>query len=241
MTDKARFTGRSSSTSSRGKRRAGERQDTARADQSRKTASLLEQFTEITSQVTGSAVELARTATTLTALEGGNWLKDTYLKNLDPERLQAMADAGHFLKDAREVAGMNLESLAEALDMSDTSLLQEVEEGHRTLPMETIFRVASLIARHDPIPFIIQFMRTYNPRLGATLDQWGIAALPKQYERERRFLNIYRQHDILRTLSDAEYARLIKYVSSATEFVLQVMQGERAAPVTGGGRGTSTA
>jgi len=228
MTGKARNTGRRRSTGRTTRRpsRAAENRSRGKVD---KPASLLEQFTEITSQVAGSALELARTATTFTALESGNWLKDTYRKNLEPERLQAMADAGHFLKDAREVAGMNLEDLAEALGMADPGLLREVEEGHRTLPLETIFRVASLIARHDPIPFIIQFMRTYNPRLGATLEQWGITALPKQYERERRFLNIYRQHDILRTLSDDEYARLIKYVGSATEFVLQVMQGERSA------------
>lgn len=233
MTEKRRNTGRRGSAGGR-MRGAAPRKATGSRRKPEKPASLLEQFTEITSQMTGSALELARTATTFTALEGGNWLKDTYRRNLEPERLQAMADAGHFLKDAREVAGMNLEDLADALGMSDTGLLREVEEGHTTLPLETIFRVASLIARYDPIPFIIQFMRTYNPRLGATLEQWGITALPKQYERERRFLNIYRQHDMLRSLSDDEYARLIKYVGSATEFVLQVMQGERSARVAAG-------
>ena len=45
-------------------------------------------------------------------------------------------------------------------------------------------------------------MRTYNPQLEKTLEQWGVMALPKQYERERRFVNLYRQHDYLRSLSD---------------------------------------
>jgi hypothetical protein len=90
-------------------------------------------------------------------------------------------------------------------------------------------RSASLIARHDPIPYLIQFMRTYNPSLGATLEQWGIMALPLQYERERRWINLYRQHDVLRGLSDDEYERLINYVDSATNLVLDVMQKEKAA------------
>ena len=202
--------------------------------QATRQESLLEQFTDITSQVTSSALELAKAATAVTALEGGSWLWDTYRKSFDPERLQAMADAGHFLRDAREVAGMNIEDLATALGMKDASLLEDVEEGRKTLPLETIFRIASLIARHDPIPFIIRFLRTYNPRLGATLEQWGIAALPRQYERERRFINIYRQHDELRTLSDAEHARFIDYIASATSFALEVLHRERSIGSTGG-------
>jgi hypothetical protein len=50
-----------------------------------------------------------------------------------------------------------------------------------------------------------------------------------QYERERRWVNLYRQHDVLRGLSDDEYDRLINYVDSATNLVLDVMQREKAA------------
>ena len=61
------------------------------------------------------------------------------------------------------------------------------------------------------------------------MEQWGIMALPMQYERERRWINLYRQHDILRSLTDDEYDRLISYVDSATNLVLDVMVKEKAA------------
>ena len=139
-----------------------------------------------------------------------------------------MADAGHFLKDAREVAGLTLKELSEELNLSDSSLLEEVEQGNKTLSLEMMFRVASLIARHDPIPFMIKFFRTYNPKLGATLEQWGLAALPKQYERERRFINIYRKHDELRKLSDDEFDRLIGYTDNLVGLTLEIMAREKA-------------
>ena len=178
--------------------------------------------------MTGTAMELAKTVTTIAALEGGGWLKDTYLKVVDPDRLQAMADAGHFLKDAREVAGLSVNELSEALGLKDESLLKEVESGDKTLSLEMMFRVASLIARHDPIPFMIKFFRTYNPRLGDTLEQWGLTALPKQFERERRFINIYRKHDELRKLGDDEFERMIAYADNLVGFTLEIMAKEKA-------------
>ena len=198
------------------------------ADAEEKHTSLIDQFTQITGLMTGTAMELAKTVTTVAALEGGSWIKETYLKAVDPDRLQAMADAGHFLKDAREVAGLTLKELSEELNLSDSSLLEEVEQGNKTLSLEMMFRVASLIARHDPIPFMIKFFRTYNPKLGATLEQWGLAALPKQYERERRFINIYRKHDELRKLSDDEFDRLIGYTDNLVGLTLEIMAREKA-------------
>jgi hypothetical protein len=97
------------------------------------------------------------------------------------------------------------------------------------MPLELMLRSASLLARHDPIPFLIKFMRTYNPALEQTLEQWGVLALPKQYERERRFVNLVRQHDVLRTLTDAEYDRFIHYMQSSSNLVLEVMQKEKEA------------
>jgi transcriptional regulator with XRE-family HTH domain len=191
--------------------------------------SLLEQLTRLTGQVAGQTLDAARTTASMTAMFGESWLKSTVLKTFEPERLEAMAEAGRFLRDARETAGLSLKELTEALGVKDDNLLQDIESGDRVMPLEVMFRSASLIARHDPIPFLIQFMRTYNPTLGATLEQWGILALPLQYERERRWINLYRQHDVLRSLSDEEYDRLINYVDSATNLVLDVMQNEKAA------------
>lgn len=194
-----------------------------------KERSLLEQLTRFTGQMAGQTLDVARNTATLTAMFGENWLKSALLKTFEPERLEAMADAGRFLRDARETAGLSLKELADALGVKDGELLEDIESGERVMPLELVFRSASLIARHDPIPFLIKFMRTYNPALGATLEQWGVMQLPVQFERERRWINIYRQHDQLRKLSDDEYDRLVEYVDSATNLVLDVMLREKAA------------
>ena len=197
------------------------------------TSSLVDQIIGLTSQVASGAVDIARTSRAIPLMFTDNWVKDAYMKTLDVDRLQAMVEAGSFLKDAREVAGLNIAELADAVGLSDTELLEEVEEGRATLPIDTILRIASLTARHDPIPFIIKFLRTYNPDLEQTLEQWGIMKLPKQYERERRFVNVYRSHDSLRQLSDAEFERFIGYMNSATEFTLDIMLAEKDLPGPG--------
>ena len=191
--------------------------------------SLLGSLRKLTGQVAGSTFELARNTATMTAMFGENWLRSTVLNQLEPERLEAMAEAGHFLRDARETAGMSIKDLAESLGLSDKSVLEDIESGATIMPLELMLRSASLLSRHDPIPFLIKFMRTYNPALEKTLEQWGVLALPKQYERERRFVNLYRQHDVLRSLSDDEYARFIHYMESSCNLVLDVMLKEKEA------------
>jgi transcriptional regulator with XRE-family HTH domain len=195
------------------------------------SGNLVDSLFKLTGQVAGGTVELARSTATMTAMFGESRLRSALLSKLEPERLEAMAEAGHFLRDARETAGMSLKDLADSLGMSDKTVLEEVESGETILPLELVLRAASLLARHDPIPFLIKFMRTYNPALEKTLESWGILALPKQYERERRFLNIYRQHDRLRGLSDEEFARFIDYTETSTSFVIDVMLKEKAANV----------
>jgi transcriptional regulator with XRE-family HTH domain len=192
-------------------------------------SSLLSQLAHLTGQVAGQTLDIAKHTATMSAMFGESWLKSALMKTLEPERLDAMADAGRFLRDARETAGLSLKELTDELGVKDGTLLEDIESGERIMPLELLFRSASLMARHDPIPFLIKFMRTYNPALGATLEQWGILTLPMQYERERRWINLYRQHDVLRTLSDDEYDRLVEYVDSATNLVLDVMQREKAA------------
>jgi transcriptional regulator with XRE-family HTH domain len=203
--------------------------------------SLLEQLTRLTGQVAGQTLDVARNTASMTAMFGENWLKSAVMKTFEPERLEAMAEAGHFLRDARETAGLSLKELTEALGVKDDNLLEDIESGERVMPLELVLRSASLIARHDPIPYLIRFMRTYNPTLGATLEQWGIMALPLQYERERRWVNLYRQHDVLRGLTDEEYERLINYVDSATNLVLDVMQKEKSANTSPSGDTQSAA
>jgi transcriptional regulator with XRE-family HTH domain len=190
---------------------------------------LFGQLKGYTDMVAGGLMDVARVGSAIPMMASDNWLKDLYSKAISPERLSAMADAGNFLRDAREVAGLNLQELATALGLSDTELLEEVEQGRATLPFDMILRVAALIARHDPIPFILNFLRTYNPALEKRLDYWGITALPKQYERERRFVNLVRQHDVLREMSDAEFDRFIGYQASAINLTLEVMASEKSA------------
>lgn len=191
--------------------------------------SLFEQIAQYTGAMASGALNATKLPTVLTEMFGESWLKDAMFQAMDPERLTAMVEAGRLFKDAREVAGLTIQDMAEALDMKDESKLKAFEEGKGVLPFEMIFRSASLIARHDPVPFIIQLMRGYNPSWGKTLNKWGVSALPKQFERERRFVNIYRKHDDLRALTDDEFARLITYVDSATTLVKDVMISEKEA------------
>jgi transcriptional regulator with XRE-family HTH domain len=191
--------------------------------------SLLDSLVKLTGQVAGGTLEIARNTGTMTAMFGDSWLRTALLKTMEPERLEAMAEAGRFLRDARETAGLSLKDLAEDLGMSDNEVLKDVESGDMIMPLELMLRCASLLARHDPIPFLIKFMRTYNPSLGKTLEQWGVMTLPKNYERERRFVNLYRQHDALRSLSDDEYLRFNEYMDSSISLVLDVMVKEKAA------------
>lgn len=192
-----------------------------------KSSSLIDQLLDYTGLITGSVVEVVKTGSAIPLMYTDNWLKDLYMKSLDPERLRAMADAGEILKDAREVAGLNLQELAEILGLKDDELLKEVESGRATLPFDMILRIAALVARHDPIPFILKFVRTYNPALESRLDELGILQLPKQYERERRFVNLMRKQDELRAMSDAEFDRFIDLQEAAVAYALEVMRGSR--------------
>lgn len=195
------------------------------------SSSLFDQLLDLTSRVTAGAVDVAKAGTAVPLMFTDNWLKDIYMKSLDHERLTAMAEAGKFLQDAREVAGLNIQQLAEALGLSDTELLEEVEKGQATLPFDMALRIASLIARHDPIPFIIKFVRTYNPALEDMMEQWGVTVLPKEYERERRFTNILRRHDAVRSMKDEEFDRFLGYQESAMDYALEIMADEKKAYV----------
>lgn len=199
------------------------------ADKDKESDSVFDSLLKLTGQVAGGTLDLARNTATMTAMFGETWLRNTLLNTFEPERLEAMADAGHFLRDARETAGMSVKELSESLGLSDREVLEGIESGQSIMPLELMLRSASLLARHDPIPFLIKFMRTYNPALEKALEQWGVLVLPKQYERERRFVNLVRQHDKLRALSDEEYERFINYMDSSCNLVLDVMVKEKEA------------
>ncbi len=194
---------------------------------SKESQSLVGQLLGLSSQVASGAVGIARSGIGIPLMLTDKLLRDAYMKTMDIDRLKAMSEAGSLLKDAREVAGLNIVELAEAVGLTDSELLEEVEEGRAVLPIDTLLRIASLTARHDPIPFVLKFLRTYSPDLEQTLEQWGIVQLPKKYERERRFANIYKSLDSLRSLSDAEFERFIGYMKSATKLTVDIMQSEQ--------------
>ena len=189
---------------------------------------LFRAFASYTGAIASNLADVMKAGSAVPLMYSDNWLKDSLLKSAGPERLQAMADAGRFLKDAREVAGLNLRELSEALGLNNSDLLQEVEAGRATLPFDMILRIASLVARHDPIPLIIKFVRTYNPALEEKLEAWGLLQLPKQYERERRFVNLLRQYDSLRTMADDEFERFIGYQEEAVRYATAIMEKEKS-------------
>ncbi|MFO7681727.1 MAG: XRE family transcriptional regulator [Chloroflexota bacterium] len=175
--------------------------------------SIVRRLTNLTGDVTFGALKLAVKAGAAPMRLGKSFITDT-------DKLKMMKETGSYLKDVREVAGLTVSDLAAALNLEDKSLLEAVEDGTAVLSFELILRMAALLARHDPIPFVMRMTRTYNPTLWTLLNDWGVGRLPLQYERERQFINIYRRHDAARKLSDEGFAQVIKFTQTAFEMAL---------------------
>lgn len=137
-----------------------------------------------------------------------------------PERVKMIEEAGAYVRDLREVAGLTRKDVSRTIQLADESFLAAVENGAATLSFELILRLAALLARHDPIPFIIKLTRTYNPEVWEILEKWGLGRLPVQLERERQFINIYRGHDRARKLSDDDFQHVLAFTRSAFEMAL---------------------
>ena len=176
--------------------------------------SLVTLFTDLAAELTSSALRLAAETT------GVPFLKPEQLQLLTPQQRRMMRETGLYLRDLRQVAGLTLGELGDALDLKDHSVLEAAERGAATLSFELILRMAALLARHDPIPFVLRFVRTYNPELWKVLEAWGIGRLPAQFERERQFLNVYRRYDAARKLSDAGFAQVLAFTTAAFEMAL---------------------
>lgn len=140
------------------------------------------------------------------------------------DQLKLMVSAGESLKDLREVAGLTASELSDAINLKDKSLIEAVENGTATLSFELILRLSSLLARNDPIPFILKYSRTYSPETWKLLHDWGAGRLPLQYQREREFINIYRSKDEARQLSDEGYARVLAYTREAFNMALHFVE-----------------
>ena len=175
--------------------------------------SLMKRLTNLTGDVTVGALKLAVKAGGMPVRIGKSLITDT-------DKLKMMKETGSYLQDARRVAGLTIADLNNALDLEDKTLLEAVENGAATLSFELILRLAALVARHDPIPFVMRMTRVYNPTVWRILNDWGVGRIPLQYERERLFVNIYRRHDVARQLSDEGFAEVLKFTQAAFEMAL---------------------
>jgi len=99
--------------------------------------SLSELLKDLTGEFAGSALRVAAKA-------GGASLKIGTALLLKPEQLKMVEEAGRSLRDIRELAGMTLNEVSDALNLKDHSLLQAVENGTATLSFELILRLAVL-------------------------------------------------------------------------------------------------
>lgn len=181
--------------------------------------SLFKRLTSLPGSVADSAFRMVAKTTDVPLRVG----KALFLK---PEQAEQLKEAGQFLKDLREVAGLTRDELGEALDLKDRSVIEAVENGTAALSFELILRLAALLARHDPIPVVLKFTRTYNPDLWKILEDWGLGRLSLQFERERLFINIYRRHDAARKLSDAGFDKVLTFTRSAFEMALHFVAGQ---------------
>ncbi len=180
--------------------------------------SWLDRLTELT----GSAMGVARRSAT-TSLKAGRRLLD------NPEHLASLARAGQSLKELRQVAGLTLNELADAIDLKDKSILEAAEAGTATLSFDLIVRLAAVLARNDPVPFILKYVRAYNPELWQLLQEWGIGRLPVVYERERRFLNILRSREQVQDLDDEAFDKILTFTESAFDMALHFAAPEKQA------------
>ena len=109
-----------------------------------------------------------------------------------------------------------------------------VESGKVGLPFDLILRLAAILGRNDPITFVLQLTRSYNPRVWKSLEALGIGKLLLQAGREREFANIYRSHNLARPLSDKEFAAVLKFSTAAFTSALEFLGHVAKNPPTQG-------
>lgn len=203
-----------------GKKGAARTKATSRRAKARKKPpphddrSLIDRLTDLAEGLTG---DLATGALRL-AVRAGNAPLQALLG--EPANPSMAREAGESLRELRELAGLTRRELAEAIELGDTSVLKAVENGTAALSFELILRLASILARHDPVPFVARYTRTYSPELWRVLEDWGVGRLPVQFEREREFINIYRRHDAARKLSDRGFEKVRDFTRAAFEMSL---------------------
>jgi len=133
---------------------------------------------------------------------------------------KALEATGALLREAREAAGLTVGELSAAVNLKDPALIDLAESGKAALPFEVLLRLASVLARNDPIPFAMRLTRSYSPQLWRALEGLGVARLAQHAGREREFVNIFRSRDAARQLSDEAFARVLAFTDAAFEMAL---------------------
>ena len=146
-----------------------------------------------------------------------------------PGQRSALGRAGALVRSMREAAGLSLKELGKAIDLKDPSMLEAVEGGTAALPFEIILRLAAVLARNDPIPFVMKLTRTNNPALWKVLEDLGVGRLVLQSSREREFAHIYSVNDSARRLSDEDFAAVLDFTRSAFDTAMAFRDKTRKA------------
>jgi len=126
-------------------------------------------------------------------------------------------EAGNYVRELRELAGLTVSDLARALELRDSSYLEAVEAGAATLSFDLVLRLAAIVARNDPLPTILKLTRTSNPAVAKFLEDWGAGRLPLQIERERQFVNLLRGNDEARELTDESFEQVLVFTKAALD------------------------
>ena len=127
----------------------------------------------------------------------------------------AVEKGAALLRDLRQAAGLTLDDLGRELNVDNPAVLGLAENGKVGLPFELILRLTAVLGRNDPVGFVLQMTRGYNPKMWKALEALGVGHLLVQAGRERQFANIYRSHDAARALSDADFATALAFADSA--------------------------
>jgi len=209
-------------------KRAGPRSGTrSRKKPVRKSGRAAPGAVEATSGLTGSIRNLAGQMIDIAGAAVDASLGMGGLLARDASQRRDLARAGAFLRRVREKAGLTLADVGQALDLKDVVLLELAESGKAALPFEVILRLAAVLARNDPIPFVLNLTDTYSPSVGRTLKALGVGRLVEHARREHDFVNVYRARDEARRLTDAEFARVLAFVEAAFDLALSFTRGER--------------
>jgi len=147
--------------------------------------------------------------------------------SVGPNRRATIERAGALLKSMRETAGLTAQELGRAINLGDPSLLEQAESGKIALPFEIILRLAAVLGRRDPVAFVMKLTRSYSPETWKALEDLGVGRLVAHAGREREFVNIYRSRDEARQLTDAQFARVLAFITAAFELALTLVREER--------------